>query len=101
MKVLVLFISLLFFATQIIPIKYIGYSYASKKCSVNCNDCSDEDEIPLNAKGKKGNEVYLSDFFHRYYLPDTAVQIPMKFPIFSSVLPDDYISNVIVPPPNC
>lgn len=100
MKIVVFFISFIFFNTQIVPLKYVNYL-----CDYELCEHSDEDDcndgLQLKDKLKTQKEVYLNTpSFYRNILSNHH-SIRKEFSIFTVFIPDGYIKNVLVPPPNC
>lgn len=100
MKLVVFFISFLFFSTQVIPLKYLGYLCDYELCEhADEDDCNDD--FQLKAKLKTEKEVYLRiAFFDRNVLLNRVAESE-NYSIINISIPDDYISNILVPPPNC
>jgi hypothetical protein len=98
-KILFLF-TFFFFATQIIPIKYIGYLCHYQVYDLNDDDAEDDD-CPIKCKEKIETELYLNEYLYKNQLFKAINPCNNKFPIYCVKIPKDYIQNILVPPPNC
>ncbi len=100
MKVVVFFISFIFFSTQIIPLKYVSYLCDYELCEHSDeDDCNDS--LQLKDKLKTDKEVYLRiPFFSKSSSSNISVE-RKNYSILNISIPDDYINSILVPPPNC
>ena len=102
MKKLLFILTFLFFATQIIPIKYIGYLCKYEVCYIdNNNDVDDDEESPVKLKEKAEKEVYFTDFLNQYTITKSFSKSANPYTLFCIKIPKEYIQKIIVPPPNC
>ena len=101
MKKIVLLFTFIFFATQIIPVKYIGYMCNCELYVVDNNDLSDEEDAPIKLKEKVDSEFALQINLHNNYQISVLKTSRNKFPSFCCTIPDDIVITVLIPPPNC
>ncbi len=100
MRIVVFFISFIFFSTQIIPLKYVSYLCDYELCEHSDeDDCNDN--LQLKDKMKTDKEVYLRiPFFTKSIASNISVE-RKNYSILNISIPDDYIKSILVPPPNC
>jgi len=100
MRIVVFFISFIFFCTQIIPLKYVGYLCDYELCEDSDeDDCNDN--LQLKDKMKTYKEVYLRiPFFTKTVTSNISIE-RKNYTILHISIPDDYIKSILVPPPNC
>lgn len=100
MRIVVFFISFIFFSTQIIPLKYVSYLCDYELCEHSDeDDC--KDDMQLKCKLKADKEVYLNPYFLGRTNSFNNIQTISMYSVLSISIPDDYIKNILVPPPNC
>ena len=101
MKKILLLFAIFFFATQIIPVKYIGYLCHYEVCDLNSSDDANKDECPIKCKEKIESELYLPNLIYNNISINIVKICVNKLPVYYLKIPTDYIQNIIVPPPNC
>ena len=101
MKKIVLLFTFIFFTTQIIPLKYIGFWCNDDVCVVDNDDFSDEEDAPIKVKEKTVAEFTLDLSLHSNYQISVLKTSRNKFPSFCCTIPDDIVITVLIPPPNC
>lgn len=101
MKKTLFILVFVFFATQIIPLKYIGYLCSNEICSTDNNSSNEEEEEnPNKAKEKAEPEFDLKLNIHSNYQISILKTSRNKYPIFCICIPDDYVNTILIPPPN-
>ncbi len=98
MKKIIFILTFIFFATQIVPIKYVGYLY-SYELNID-DDIDNEEENPNKAKEKAESEFDFKLNFHCNYQISVLKTSRNKYPSFCVSIPDDYITSILIPPPN-
>jgi hypothetical protein len=97
MKKILLLFTFFFFATQIIPIKYIGYLCYNEVCDLSCDDDTDTDDCPL--KLKVYVDIHSKDYLYHNCLAGVVKIRNSRFPIYCINIPEEYIQTILIPPP--
>jgi hypothetical protein len=100
MRIVVFFISFLYFSAQIAPLKCISYLCDYELCEdTDEDDCNDDFQMKNKLKNEKEVDLQIT-FFARNITLNQVGETNNYF-IINIVIPDDYIRNILVPPPNC